>query len=114
VKNPWKTGEGVDGIEMYTPFNQLLKDAKDPNNLGFQLDFSDVGSCTAKGYPAKGCIMALDVKKIFDSLQTEFKAIMGVKVNCANLHAEWSCPMLVLRACAAHACIFVCWLAVAT
>ena len=113
MKNPWKA-DSKNEIEMYTPFNRLLRSAQDPDNLGFQLDFSDVGSCTAKHYPHKGCMMALDFKKIFDDLQTEFKAIMGVKVHCANLVAEWSCPMLVLRACAAHPCICVCWLAVAT
>ena len=82
VKNPWKADSS--GIAMNTPMNRLVGsewNLDDPGTLGIQLDFSDVDSCTAKGYPFKGCMMAVDVRKMFTSLDTDFKAIMGVKVD---------------------------------
>jgi hypothetical protein len=97
VKEPWKAGS--EGIEMYTPMNRMVRDEwklTDEKNIGFQLDFADVRTCTAKGYPTKGCMMAADIKMILPSLKSDHKAIMGVKVNGEHVCTSIvSCPMVV-------------------
>ena len=42
----------------------LSKDVLDIDDLGLLMDFSNVGSCTAKDYGTIGCMMSMDTSKL--------------------------------------------------